>query len=341
MGDRRPTPWRSSAAATSTGPGSRSCSPSNRPQPGPAGEGWADSGPAGDRHGRAPKPTLWLLCRDELAGLVVDGLLRLLGLLPWERIRLRGHVRGRARLAGRRCRGDDREDDGETRRTDGGVERESPSERQAHIPPQARCVEFARSGHPASLARETCEEVTVAAGIDRPPWRTAMLAAPREGSTAEPALSLRRPSCAARISGEVVRGLATTALIGAWLLAAAACGAASPGPVAPRPSVAAAAAAAANTPCAAVTATTALEDVSPVCQQVWGPYGVTDVPPWNELTLEHVPAAPAVTNLTGGLVSDAVAQHWADASNWDSGWWKWAQRNDQLFVLRFLVGPAM
>jgi hypothetical protein len=41
------------------------------------------------------------------------------------------------------------------------------------------------------------------------------------------------------------------------------------------------------------------------------------------------------------LVSDAAAQHWADASNWDSGWWKWAQRNDQLFVLRFLVGPAM
>jgi len=157
----------------------------------------------------------------------------------------------------------------------------------------------------------------------------------------DPALGVRRPSCAARVSGEVVRGLATTALIGAWLLAVAACGAASPGHAAPRPSVAAAAAAAANAPCAAVTATTALEDVSLVCQQVWAPYGVTDVPPWNELTLEHVPAAPTVTNLTGGLVSDAVAQHWADASNWDSGWWKWAQRNDQLFVLRFLVGPAM
>jgi hypothetical protein len=96
---------------------------------------------------------------------------------------------------------------------------------------------------------------------------------------AEAALGVRRPSCATRVSGEVVRGLATTALIGAWLLAVAACGAASPGHVAPRPSVAAAAPAAANAPCAGVTATTALEDVSLVCQQVWAPYGVTDVPP--------------------------------------------------------------
>lgn len=46
----------------------------------------------------------------------------------------------------------------------------------------------------------------MAAGVDRPPWRTAMLAAPREGSMTDPALGVRRPSCAARVSGEVVRG---------------------------------------------------------------------------------------------------------------------------------------
>ena len=144
-------------------------------------------------------------------------------------------------------------------------------------------------------------------------------------------------------SGEVVRGLATTALTGSWLLAVTACGAAaSPHPVAPRPpSALAPAPAAAKGPCWAVTTTTALTDVAPACQQRWSSYGVTDVPPPDELTLEHVPAAPTVANMTGGAVSDATAQHWADASNWDSGWWKWAQRYDQLFVLRHLVGPAL
>jgi hypothetical protein len=94
-------------------------------------------------------------------------------------------------------------------------------------------------------------------------------------------------------------------------------------------------------PCAAVTATTPFEQVSAACQQLWAPYGVSKVPPSNELALEHVPLVSTVTNMTNGVVSDQTAQHWADASNWDSGWWKWAQGNDQLFMLRTLVGPSM
>jgi hypothetical protein len=159
---------------------------------------------------------------------------------------------------------------------------------------------------------------------------------------AEPPLGVRRPSSAARVSGEVVRGLATTVLIGAWLLAATACGgSASRGGIAPGSTAAESTGGAVNDPCAAVTATTPLTEVSLACQQVWSSHGVTDVPPANELALEHVPAAPAVANMTGGAVSDATAQHWADASNRDSGWWKWAESHDQLFALRSLVGPAL
>jgi hypothetical protein len=169
-----------------------------------------------------------------------------------------------------------------------------------------------------------------------------MLAAPREGSVAEPPLGVRRPSSAARVSGEVVRGLATTVLIGAWLLAATACGASASGSgIAPGSTAAASSAGAANDPCAAVTTTMPLTEVALACQQVWSSHGVTDVPPANELALERVPVAPAVANMTGGAVSDATAQHWADASNRDSGWWKWAEGHDQLFALRSLVGPAL
>ena len=121
---------------------------------------------------------------------------------------------------------------------------------------------------------------------------------------AEPPLGVRRPSSAARVSGEVVRGLATTALIGAWLLAATACGgSASRSGIAPGSTAAAPTAGAVNDPCAAVTTTTPLTEVSLACQQVWSSHGVTDVPPANELALEHVPAAPAVANMTGGAVS--------------------------------------
>ena len=169
-----------------------------------------------------------------------------------------------------------------------------------------------------------------------------MLAAPREGSKAQPPSGAQRPSSAARVSGEVVRGLATTVLIGSWLLAATACGAAVPrhGITTPSPP-AAGTPGIADAPCAAVTATTPLSQVSIACGQLWSSYGVTAVPPGNELALERVPAVAAVANMTGGAVPDATARHWADASNADSGWWKWAEGHDQLFALRFLVGPAL
>jgi hypothetical protein len=84
-----------------------------------------------------------------------------------------------------------------------------------------------------------------------------------------------------------------------------------------------------------------MTQVTPACATLWASRGVNVVPPLNELALERVPAAPAVVNMTGGAVADATAQQWADASNRDSGWWKWAQGHDQLFMLRYLVGPAL
>lgn len=140
---------------------------------------------------------------------------------------------------------------------------------------------------------------------------------------------------------ETFSGLATTAFIGCWLLAVTACGALAPAHGGTPRSSAPAVVSASGGPCAALTTTTAMADVSVACRQLWSSRGVTDVPPSNELALEHVPSAPPVVNMTGGAVTDATAQHWADASNWDSGWWKWAQGHDQLFMLRSLVGPAL
>jgi hypothetical protein len=97
----------------------------------------------------------------------------------------------------------------------------------------------------------------------------------------------------------------------------------------------------ATDPCAAVLTTTEITSVATACQDLWAPYGVTEVPPSNELAVEGVPVPPAVVNMTGGAVSDATAQRWAEASNRDSGWWQWAQGHDQLYMLRFLVGPAL
>jgi|GEM_PF-2202575 len=130
-----------------------------------------------------------------------------------------------------------------------------------------------------------------------------------------------------------------SALLGSWLLAVTACGAVSarspalPAKATPVPAPIDA--------CAAVIVTTPLTEVAPACRQRWSPYGVSDVPPSNELSIEHVPAPPPVDNMTRGAVSDAVAQRWANASNRDSGWWQWAEHDDQLFVLRHLVGPAL
>lgn len=101
-----------------------------------------------------------------------------------------------------------------------------------------------------------------------------------------------------------------------------------------------ASASAAVNACASVRTTTPIDKVPTACQLLWEPYHVTMVPPADELQQEHVPAAPTVKNMTNGAVSQSDAQHWADADNWGSGWFKWAEANDQPFVLSFLAGPA-
>jgi len=159
---------------------------------------------------------------------------------------------------------------------------------------------------------------------------------------ADGSLYVRCPSHAARVWGEVVRRLATTALVCAWVLAASGCGgAASARTASPRSITAPTGAAVTGGACADVRTTTSIEQVTLACQALWSPYGVTEVPPINVLRLEHVPNPPMVVNMTNGAVSDATARHWADASNRDSGWWKWAQQNDQLLLLHDLVGPAL
>jgi hypothetical protein len=84
--------------------------------------------------------------------------------------------------------------------------------------------------------------------------------------------------------------------------------------------------------------TTPIDAVPPACAALWQPYQVTKVPPSDILQQEHVPPAPPVRNMTNGAISDAVAQHWADASNWESGWLKWAEANDQLAFLTHVTG---
>jgi hypothetical protein len=65
------------------------------------------------------------------------------------------------------------------------------------------------------------------------------------------------------------------------------------------------------------------------------------VPPPDILQQEHVPPAPHVVNMTNGAVSQADAQHWADADNWGSGWFKWAEQHGQPYLVRRLGGPAV
>jgi hypothetical protein len=90
-----------------------------------------------------------------------------------------------------------------------------------------------------------------------------------------------------------------------------------------------------------VIQTTPINEVVPDCAALWQAYGVTAVPPANELQVEHVPAAAHVTNKTNGAVSDADAKKWADAGNWDSGWFKWAEANDQPALLSHLAAPTV
>jgi hypothetical protein len=159
-------------------------------------------------------------------------------------------------------------------------------------------------------------------------------------------------ACAVRsprreFGGEVVRRIVPRVAACAWVLVASGCGAlttvqTSTSPTTrTAPAVPATPSTLASGPCSNVATTTPIEDVALACQELWLPYDVTAVPPSNELAIEHVPHAPTVVNMTDGAVSDVTAQRWADASNADSGWWKWAQANGQLFVLRHLVGPAL
>jgi hypothetical protein len=85
--------------------------------------------------------------------------------------------------------------------------------------------------------------------------------------------------------------------------------------------------------------TTAIEQAPAACAALWSPYQVTKVPPPDILQQEHVPAAPPVRNMTNGAVTDAMAQHWADADTADAGWLKWAEANDQLAFLIHVNGP--
>jgi len=140
--------------------------------------------------------------------------------------------------------------------------------------------------------------------------------------------------------GDGVRRLSVAALVG-LALADAGCGSA--GRVAPKatpqPSMPAHSVVAG--PCSSVRTTTPIEDVPAACAALWQPYGVTKVPPPDILQQEHVPSAPPVRNMTNGAVPDSVAQHWADASNWESGWLKWAEANDQPGLLTHLSGGAV
>ena len=89
-------------------------------------------------------------------------------------------------------------------------------------------------------------------------------------------------------------------------------------------------------PCATVKTTTSIDQVPTACAALWAPYDVTKVPPPDILQQEHVPPAPRVVNRTNGAVSDAEAQLWANASNNGSGWFRWAEANDQPGFLQHL-----
>src|ERR1700694_4527709 len=140
--------------------------------------------------------------------------------------------------------------------------------------------------------------------------------------------------------GKAMRRLAIVAMLGmGWSVAA--CASSSTTPPSPCSSAAPSASVTVGGPCASVKTTTAIADVPPACAALWAPYQVTKVPPPDILLQDHVPLAPPVKNMTTGAVSDADAQLWANASNRDSGWYKWAEANDQQTFLRHLVGAAV
>lgn len=137
--------------------------------------------------------------------------------------------------------------------------------------------------------------------------------------------------------------LVTWAMLGGTCLFAGACsgGGVTPTPRATHSATASASPAAATAACASVHTTTPITKVPTACELLWEPTHVTEVPPLDVLQQEHVPPAPPVKNMTNGAVSQADAQHWADAANWDSGWGEWAEANGQPFLLTRLTGPAL
>ena len=153
-------------------------------------------------------------------------------------------------------------------------------------------------------------------------------------------LSVRCPLACGIVSvGDVLRRLRMVALTATGLMAA---GCSSPAPAgAPSRSTRATTSPSPTGPCASVRTTTSIDQVPQACAELWAPYQVTKVPPPDILQQEHVPPAPPVVNMTDGAVSDATARQWADASNRDSGWFKWAEASDQPGLLRKLAGPAV
>jgi len=139
--------------------------------------------------------------------------------------------------------------------------------------------------------------------------------------------------------GVALRRLWMVWLTGAGLLAAG-CSSSSTSTPSTSAHAASNSASASPNPCATVTTTTSIDQVPTACAALWAPYDVTKVPPPDILQQEHVPPAPRVVNMTNGAVSDAEAQMWANASNRGSGWFKWAEANDQPGLLPHLVASA-
>ena len=154
-------------------------------------------------------------------------------------------------------------------------------------------------------------------------------------------LSVQCPSKRGSVArGDVLERLAMLALTGSIVLATG-CAPAARSPATAKPHATSFSPARAGGPCASVKTTTPITDVPQACAELWAPYQVTEVPPADILEQEHVPLAPPVVNRTNGAVSDAEAQRWANASNRDSGWYKWAYAYTQPGLLLKLVGPAL
>ena len=142
---------------------------------------------------------------------------------------------------------------------------------------------------------------------------------------------------------DMVRKLvARLALVTALAAPMAGCGGATPtaAPATPTSSALPSASSQANAACASVTTTTRLDQVSDACAALWVPFRVSAAPPANLLASMHIPRA-TVTNATGGAVSDADAQAWADGLSRAAAWELWADNNDQPTLLNYILDPSL